>query len=345
MAHTGMGIVLSHGSALEVIRSWNMRAHFERRAPCRGQIPSTRPTDTDLCAYELRCFRVDARSKPVHILVAGREARVRTAEFESHICGADLPAGSILKLPYGLACVSPEHLIVQIASKLSRLELQVLIYEFVGTYALTNEFEDGIFQRRSPILTLESLGAHLDALGKFPGVAKVRGAMAGVVEGSASPRETQLALRCCLKPGQGGYGIPIQSMNQPLPVPRLGKAGILGVRKPDIVIAAAEGSAAPFAFVAVEYDGAGHLTSEQQGIDAQRTDEILALNGKEYRVNKTIYDDMDMMDDIFGFIRKDVGLDRRQTIKARQEARLKRLKLKKELDFVMSTSSILPHQD
>lgn len=336
-----MSLVISHASALEVIRSWDMRAHFERPKAGEAGVPRTRPSDAELGVLEIDCRRVDARSLPVSILVGSRDARVRTECFESHVCGADLPAGSILTLPYGLACVSPEHVLVQLAGGLSRLELQVLMYELLGLYALTSEFDGGMFQRNSPIMTIESLERHLDALGKFPGVAKVRAAMSGVVECSGSPRETELALRCCLKPSLGGYGIPIQSMNSPLPVPRLGKAGIVGVRKPDMVIAAPAGASAPFSFVAVEYDGAGHLTSEQQAVDAQRTNEILALNGKEYRVNKKIYDDQDMMDDIFGFIRKDLGLRQKHlTADELRRARQKRVKLKLDLDYVMSASPI-----
>ena len=341
-----MNILLSHTSALEAVRSWDMRAHFERPTVCHGEVPCAKPTQHELEMSRLYVRGFGVRGEPIHVLVASREARVRDEGFFSHICGSPLPTGSIINLSHDIACVSPEHVLVQLAESLSRLELQVLMCEFLGTYALTCEYEDGMFQRQQPIMTLESLNGHLDALGKFPGVAKVRAAMPGAVEGSASPRETQLALRCCLKRGVGGYGIPIQSMNQPLPVPRLGQAGILGMRKPDMLIAAPKGASAPFAFVAVEYDGAGHLTPEQQAIDAQRTNEILALNGKEYRVNKQIYDDMDMMDDIFRFIRRDIGLkQRRLTIDEQRKDRQKRLKLKRELDFIMSGSAIIPHRE
>lgn len=337
-------LLLSHSSALEVIRSWDMRAHFERPEIYRGPVPGQRVTGTELEILEIGARRVDVRGKQIDLLVADREARLRSEPFRSHVCSDPLPIGAIYRLPHGIGCVSPEHVIVQLATELNRLELQVLMYELLGIYALCPEADGGMFQRCEPIMTLTSLEAHLDALGNgFRGVAKVRAALPGVVEGSGSPRETQVALRCCLKRGQGGYGIPIQSMNNELPVPRLGKAGIVGVRKPDIVIAAAEGAAAPFSFVAVEYDGAGHLTPEQQAVDAQRTNEILALNGKEYRINKEIYSDMDQMDDVFGFIRHDIGLKQKHlTAGERRTARERRVKLKKDLDFIMSASPIIP---
>lgn len=341
-----MRLLLSHASALEVIRSWDMRAHFERPTICCDHIPHVKPSPSEVSRLELDARRVDVRSERIDVLVGSKDCRVRGNGFFSHVCAAPLPPGSAYTLIRDICCVSPEHLIVQLAPELGKLELQVLMCELMGTYALCREEDGGIFQRKEPLTTIDSVRAHLDALGKFPGVAKTRGALDGVVEGSASPRETLLALRCGLKPSQGGYGIPIRSMNQPLPVPRLGQAGIVGIRKPDILIAAPEGAAAPFSFVAVEYDGDGHLTSEQQAVDAQRTNEILALNGKEYRVNKDIYDDQDIMDDIFGFIRKDIGLNRRRlTTEAQQKNRAKRVKLKRELDFIMATSPIIPHRE
>ena len=339
-------LLLSHESALEAIRSWDMRAHFEHPKFIRCSVPDDRLAEQDLAKLEIYCRRVDVRKRQIDMLVSSRDNRVRTEDFASHICGMQLPYGNVVELPYGIGCVSPEHVLVQLAPKISRLELQVLMYEFLGLYALSSESSDGMFQRSKPIMTLESLERHLALLGKARGKKMVRQALAGVVECSGSPRETQLALRLALKPAAGGYGIPIKSMNQPISVQRLGNQGLLGIRKPDILIASAEGSAAPFSFVALEYDGAVHLTSEQQTIDAQRNNEILALNGKEYHVNKCIYDDQDTMDDLISKIRCDVGLPRLHlTTKQQEEARRKRVDLKRALDRIARYSEIVPHLD
>lgn len=151
-------------------------------------------------------------------------------------------------------------------------------------------------------MTKESLQKHLEELGSFDGVGLVRRALPGVAEGLASPMETRLYLRLTLPLRCGGFGLTVDAVNQPIDVAILGKKGSRKSRRSDFIFkrcddaenkASAICSGGSFSsnsggprFVALEYNGGGHLTRDRQAEDERRTNEILAYGGIEYQLKK-----------------------------------------------------------
>ena len=99
-------------------------------------------------------------------------------DFEQWTLGAGpLPEGSAVDLGEGLLCTSPEHLPVQMASRLTDLELTCLLSELLGLYAIDPCQDEGMFQRDEPLTTPDRVLAHLARLGGRHGVDRVRRAL------------------------------------------------------------------------------------------------------------------------------------------------------------------------
>ena len=324
-----MQLLISHFSALELMRQQELRPALERRQRCDAFVPDSGPRDDEL--LDAIAMPPLARlTQPIEALVATEAGRRRSKLVRTHAASRPLPAGSavlVASVP-GVCCVSPEHLAVQLAPRLSELELIVLLSELMGVYAIAPELEGSMFQRRSAITTRERITAHLDALGSFAGVAKVRRALRHACVESGSPRETKLALRLGLNPARGGYGLDVLSMNAPLEVRRIRNRMRAGVRKPDILLRAPAGAmrnGRPLLGAAVEYDGRDHASEEAHARDAERHNELTAIGVVEYLVTKAQYRDHAYMDGLVDLIRRDLGTPAKR--RTRSEAdRLRRLR-------------------
>lgn len=327
-----MNIVISHMSALELLRSPALADALASPRPLPLRVPEGVPCPAELAekSRELSGLGIDGR--PLELLVNNVPARARTGMAMTHIRRGPLPASSFIRIADGIWSVSPEHLCVQLATRLTRIELLVLMGELLGTYALP---ESGMYSREKPCMTRSSLARHLDDLGKFDGVRATKWALPLAPENSASPMETKLFLRVSLPARLGGYALPVRSMNERLEVGRVGEQGQAGERRPDIVLLPKEGASVDCAFIALEYDGQGHLTRAQQAADQRRSNDILAFGGREYRVNKELYDNLGYMDDLMRLVAADLGRKPGRVTHAVGEKRLrKRGELKRELDLI-----------
>lgn len=323
-----MEMLITHATALEAYRSYGLRSRFERRAICADSIPSCAPPSDRVEQIGRRLASFGVGFEPIELLISDVRARSRTKAVRTRICSSELPVGSCVALGGGVACVSPEHLAVQMAPALTRLELQVLLCELMGTYSIAPDAPGGMLQRGRALMTKESLLRHLEMLGRFDGTDLVRRALPATVEGLASPMETKVYLRATLSPRYGGYGIEIDAVNQAIEVAVLGKKGARRTRKPDFIIKSRPGSACRARFVALEYNGSGHLTREQQAADERRTNEILAHGGVEYLLNKDLYDDLAYTDELMGAICADAG---RRSYRVTKELAARRRALRKSL--------------
>lgn len=254
---------------------------------------------------------------------------MRSKGLQTHAAPGPLPSGSVLPLGEGAFCVSPAHLAVQMASYLTHLELVALLSELMGTYAIAPFAKRGMLNRERPLTTPEEILAHLDALGSMPGVALVRRALSHACVRSASPRETKLSLRLGLKPALGGYGLRILSMNEPFEVNRINELLAPGTRKPDILLRAPSGrTGGTWAGVAFEYNGADHDDEIREPLDIRRANELLAIDFKDYTIDKALYRDQGYLDGIVKQVRKDLGLPPQRLTKAMA---LRRRQLREEL--------------
>ena len=65
---------------------------------------------------------------------------------------------------------------------------------------------------------------------------------------------------------------------------------------------------APFSGVAFDYEGNVHRRPGRRTVDLRRQNELLAVNFKDYLLDKVLYDDLDYMDDLVRRIRDDLGI-------------------------------------
>lgn len=192
-------------------------------------------------------------SRPIHVLVTDPKIRPRSKDFISHVWTHSLPKGYLLDIGNECYIASPELCFVQLAEKLPLLELIQRGYELCGTYCITNNE----MYKCVPLTTVKRLKA-------FSKTAHIRGskkacrALQYILDNSASPMETALAMLLCLPYKLGGYGIRQPCLNDRIEVDTtLNKSGYFSC---DLYWHQAK--------LAVEYDsdqfhsGADHLTRD-----------------------------------------------------------------------------------
>ena len=317
-----MDTLLSHTTALELLRSYALRRRLMRCPRTGEEPPQLPPTREDVKSVTQRFPEL---TLPLHVTLSDKNRRGPKGMVKAHVSELSLPHDATIVIAEGIRCVSPEHLVVQMASSLSLLELVFLLGEMLGTYAICPGNESGMFVRETPLTTKERILAHLDALGPARGAGLVRHAVSLACSGSASPYETKLSMRLGLKPALGGYHLNVLAMNEPIKVARLGSGLGMGVRKPDVLLGACE-SSAPYSGVSFDYNGRVHEQPGSLEHDARRQNELLAIGFKNYVLTKELYDDLDYMDDIVARARADLGLPRLHLTKD-ESARRRRLRL------------------
>lgn len=332
-----MGLFLSHTTALEALRSWNLRNRLAKGGRCDAPVPTALPAERDLRRAALRVLPPAEPSRPIEVIVSTGHSGARANGLFAHVTQAPLPAGSAIRISDGVVCSAPELVAVQMAPSLTLLELLCLLSELLGLYAICPEAEGGMFERPEPLTTPERLRTYLDALGPRPGTGLVRHALALACVRSGSPRETKLALRLSLRPGLGGYGLGLLAMNEPVVVERIYDPGTTGIRRPDILVGRPRDAtlAGAARFVAVEYNGRHHDLPARIAQDANRSNELRARDIPEYVVRREQYDDLDYMDGLVARIRQNLALPRiGMTRKTAEERRRLRRQLYEELEHI-----------
>lgn len=297
-----MDILFSHTTALEVLRLPGMRRALASGSRGLRAVPECAPDRSDLDEARRRIPELAELREPLHLLVDRPGARTDNSFCACHVWSGRHPFGSVVELAPGLYCASPEQVAIQLAPKLSDLGLIALLSELCSYYAL-NDRRRELVQRRVPATDPERIAEHLRLIGPAYGSARVREALKHTPPGSGSPQETRIALMLSLPPRLGGHGLVLESMNKPIIVDSIGQDGSRSLRKPDIMLASRDGRA----HVAIEYDGAAHLTTERQAVDAERTNELTAADIPEYHVNKVLSADFWYMEDLAKKIRRDLG--------------------------------------
>lgn len=309
-----MDIVFSHTTALDLLR----RLGQPLMSLSRSSLPPLSPTDEEALAAWDRCLRC-APSPPINILVSSTAGRVRRKAALSHLCGSQLPSGSLFQVAEGVLCVTPECLCVQMAPRLTRVELLTLMYELMGTYSIRPDTTTGMCSRSVPLLTRKSLAEYLGQQPRQRGARQAEWCLAHAVEGSASPMETRLAIRLSLSPAMGGYGMTVKAMNQEMRFSGIG-GGIPMVRKPDILLAH-EGRDGILRSVGIEYDGEGHLDTERHVSDILRSNELAADGLREFVVSKSLYDNDVYLDGLVESVKRELCIPRHHLTHAEHERR------------------------
>ena len=220
-----MAYALCFTSALEY---WNAHAnspHSPSRTPsaCRratasfASSPVEKPSrnDVDVC-------RALLGNRPIHIAVTNPKARIERPEFICHSFSSSLPPEGVSKIAQGVYASTPEFAFVQLGTRVPFAQLVQIGFEICGSYCINDR---GTRTDRPPLSTAKKLRDFAQST-SFPGCASAARAAQYVIDGSASPRETQLAMLLSLPMKYGGYGLPRPQLNYRIQL--ASKAGIIG---------------------------------------------------------------------------------------------------------------------
>lgn len=167
----------------------------------------------------------DTFAAPLHLLVNSNAARSKSALAACHVCSTPMAKGSVTKTanPYGSAalCVCcPELVLAQLCSSLSYGQVAQLAYEWCGLYAL-HAFDFNLgpttgFDSALPLINAADIRGFARANQAVRGCRDLGFISRYVVDNSASPMETILAILLCFPVKWGGYGLPMPKLNAPI---------------------------------------------------------------------------------------------------------------------------------
>ena len=113
---------------------------------------------------------------------------------------------------------------MQMAGVLTLVQLIMLGYELCGTYSLPNPNDMQVpvsgFYKRPALTSKKKLEAFLARLPNVIGHKKALRALHYILDGSASPMETNLTMLLSLPPKMGGYGFALPKLNVRIDLPK-----------------------------------------------------------------------------------------------------------------------------
>lgn len=148
-------------------------------------------------------------------------ARLRRAGggIETSVRKGPFHPRSFMRIEDGLYVSTPEMAFCEMASVLSLERLIALGFELCGTYRRASTFGLARYDA-TPLTSPGALASFIEKSPQFKGVKKARRALPCILAGSASPRESELAMLLCLPYSLGGYGLPHPTMNAEMPLPK-----------------------------------------------------------------------------------------------------------------------------
>lgn len=197
-------------------------AGLAERVERLGQLPASLGWSLagvgELDAIDLPAARLEATEEhPLHILVSGEAARVRSRRVRSHIWSTPLPEGALCRLTDDVLLASPGFCLQQMAPRSSLARIASVGMEICGRYAHPPRERRG-FSGRPPLATVAEL-TDLFADNHGYGARRAREALAYVVDDSRSPMETVLVLFLILPVELGGCGLPRPLLNARVEIP------------------------------------------------------------------------------------------------------------------------------
>ena len=144
--------------------------------------------------------------RPLHLVVCDPALKHRVRDARVHVFEHSLPSGSLRQLPGTNLVASPELTFLELAQTCSLWELVEVGNYLCSTFSIGDEGR-GYTGRRAQLTTIERLTDFLDEMPPHVrGIRRARQALAHVVELTASPKESQLAMHYRLPAELGGRG-------------------------------------------------------------------------------------------------------------------------------------------
>ena len=210
---------------------------------------------------------------PLHILEGNPAHEPRTLLAHCHKSRRPLDSRLIYEVDCGASVCAPTLALRQLAHIMGLTDIALIAYELRGSYALSRDAEDGFVGELAPIASAAGLCSQIPLLpwsAQDRESRRVRMALKAVVDGSASPMESKLALMLFLPRTVGGFGLPKALLNHPIPV--RGRAASYTRRQliiPDMYW--------PKARLVLEYLGGHHDDPGRAALDSERDNAFAAM--------------------------------------------------------------------
>lgn len=209
-----MSICFSHFSALGF---WRLQAEGERRAPKILRTAQLSKSPVSLSAIRDAARQALPSDTSVHVTACAASMKCKASDITYHISGLAHPSCSFARLEKGVYVATPELVFLQLASTLQFPHLVLLGYELCGTYSPSLIDLRG-FCNHEPLTSQARLASFCDRATGLKGASKARRAARFVLDNSASPRESVLAMILTLPRSEGGYALARPLLNYDVPL-------------------------------------------------------------------------------------------------------------------------------
>ena len=282
-----MNWIISHQSALEFLRKNTADKILTLPTANSSQLPLVLP-DTELLHLITRWGMLI----PLHVLFGGEEARKESKRLHFHVYSDQLPRESFMQAEPGLLISVPELLFAQMARELTLYELIMFGYELCGSYRIWKDDLTGQgFRNDLPLTTVAKLSRYLSSMNEFYGRKSAFKALPHILEGSASPMESIMAMMLTLPYRLGGFGFPRPLLNSPVDV-LLKSGGTARVKHYICDLLWLEH------LLSVEYDSdSHHIKTEQIAKDAEKRNALNSMGIRVITITRQQLMDVDLFHD------------------------------------------------
>ena len=266
----------------------------------------------------------------IHATVAHARLRRAGGGIETSVRKGPFHPRSFMRIEDGLYVSTPEMAFCEMASVLSLERLIALGFELCGTYRRASTFGLARYDA-TPLTSPDALASFVEKSPQFKGVKKARRALPLILDGSASPRESVLAMLLCLPYSLGGYGLPHPTMNAEMPLPKNVAATGRSSLRCDLYW--------PAARLDVEYDSAEFHSAERLlANDSMRRIALESMDVTSVNLTAEHLRRASLFDEAAQGIARILG----KRVRLPGDFRLKQERLWRELGIVSSDIGLLP---
>ena len=266
----------------------------------------------------------------IHTTVAHARLRRAGGGIETSVRKGPFHPRSFMRIEDGLYVSTPEMTFCEMASVLSLERLIALGFELCGTYRRASTFGLARYDA-TPLTSPGALASFIDKSPQFKGMKKARRALPCILAGSASPRESELAMLLCLPYSLGGYGLPHPTMNAEMPLPKNVAATGRSSLRCDLYW--------PAARLDVEYDSAEfHSAARLLANDSMRRIALESMDVTSVNLTAEHLRRASLFDEAAQGIARILG----KRVRLPGDFRLKQERLWRELGIVSSDMGLLP---
>ena len=267
-------------------------------------VSSARLTDFDSLScgnMSRRMDRLGARPGALELLVRNPDERRESDWVHSRAWGRHpLPHGSIVEVGDRVAVISPEICAIRLAAILRPLPYFRALCDLLGIYVRKSDDHFNL-QERNPITSIEDIRTCLDQVGSIPGSKLARRALAWIVEGSASPRETTMDVALAMPTRLGGHGLGDFKANWPIEL----TASASGLTKRSYLVGDIVWEKEK---LVVEYNSSKHHDKlEQKEMDLEKITALQHMGYTVIPVSTRQFSDFDVFKNVVVTIRQHLG--------------------------------------